>query len=218
MRRLPILLILALGLAGCVGPKERGGARPRVSGPALSREPSASETRQCQTDLADAGIRFSPVPPMRSAGGCSQIGAIRLDDMGLGLSGLGPVRCALAARFVAWARGPLQEAAAAWLGSPVIAVETFGSYACRPVNNQSGGRLSEHGVADAIDLSAFRLADGRRITVLGSWFGADENARDFLRALHHSACARFGVVLGPDANAQHRDHVHIDLAPGRYCR
>jgi len=217
MRKLSLSLLAMLLLAACVGPGQRGG-RPRVSGPALSQEPSAGETRACEARLGEAGIRYTPLPNMRAAGGCSQIGTIRLGDFGIPLSGLGPVRCGLAQRFVDWVRGPLQEAAAAWLGSPVVGVDTFGSYACRPVNGQSGRRLSEHGVADAIDVAAFRLADGRRITVLGSWNGADENMRNFLRAAHHSACQRFGVVLGPDANALHRDHFHLDLAPGRYCR
>ena len=115
-------------------------------------------------------------------------------------------------------RGPVQEAAAAWLQSPIVAVETMGSYSCRPVNGQAGSRLSEHGVADAIDVSAFRTADGRRITVLDGWNGADEGVRDFLRAVHQSACDHFGVVLGPDANALHHNHLHLDMAPERYCR
>ena len=34
----------------------------------------------------------------------------------------------------------------------------------------------------------------------------------FLRAAHDSACHIFGTVLGPEANAAHRNHFHVDMA------
>ncbi len=37
----------------------------------------------------------------------------------------------------------------------------------------------------------------------------------FLRRLHKGACGTFGTVLGPEANAAHRDHFHFDLAERR---
>ncbi len=42
---------------------------------------------------------------------------------------------------------------------------------------------------------------------------ADAGGRtDFLRAAHVSACKIFGTVLGPEANAAHRNHFHVDMA------
>jgi hypothetical protein len=35
----------------------------------------------------------------------------------------------------------------------------------------------------------------------------------FLRELHAGACGVFGTVLGPEANAAHRNHFHFDLTP-----
>ena len=34
----------------------------------------------------------------------------------------------------------------------------------------------------------------------------------FLRDVHASACRRFGTTLGPETNAAHRNHFHVDLA------
>lgn len=34
----------------------------------------------------------------------------------------------------------------------------------------------------------------------------------FLRAAHTSACSIFGTVLGPEANAAHNNHFHLDMA------
>ena len=38
---------------------------------------------------------------------------------------------------------------------------------------------------------------------------------DFLRAAHDAACRVFGTVLGPEANAAHRNHFHVDMAVRR---
>ena len=91
-------------------------------------------------------------------------------------------------------------------------------YACRTRNSQRGARLSEHAKGNAIDISAFTLADGTRLTVLGDWNG--RNSRT-MRRLHASACGPFGTVLGPNSDRHHRDHFHFDVADyrsGPYCR
>lgn len=100
----------------------------------------------------------------------------------------------------------------------MVRIESFGSFACRPVNNIEGNALSEHGRANAIDIGAFVLADGRRVSVRDGWNGSDAAQRAFLRQLHAAACRRFNIVLGPDANAYHHDHFHFDMGNGRYCR
>lgn len=198
--------------------------RPRAPSPSRERvqtEPSAEPTRQtlqCHADLAREGFGFRPLEDRVFAGGCSALGAVQLLDVGIPVTNLGAMTCPLARQFARWAREAVQPAAAAWLGSRVRRVESMGTYSCRPVNGQAGNRLSEHGRANAVDISAFVLEDGRRITVLAGWNGADEDVRRFLRAVHGSACRRFEIVLGPDANALHRDHFHFDMGQGPYCR
>lgn len=42
----------------------------------------------------------------------------------------------------------------------------------------------------------------------------------FLRAAHDAACRIFGTTLGPETNAAHRNHFHVDMAErhrGNYC-
>jgi hypothetical protein len=69
-------------------------------------------------------------------------------------------------------------------------------------------------------VSAFVLADGRRITLVNGWNGGTAEEREFLRTVHRSACRRFGTVLGPEYNAAHRDHLHLEGVGGgsSYCR
>lgn len=39
---------------------------------------------------------------------------------------------------------------------------------------------------------------------------------EFLHVAHNEACEIFGTVLGPDANAAHRDHFHLDMKERKY--
>lgn len=107
------------------------------------------------------------------------------------------------------------------LRANVVELKVAGSYSCRPMNHVHGGRLSEHGHANAIDLSAFVLDNGTVVTVKGGWWGALAE-RNFLRAVHGGACTVFTTVLGPAYDANHRDHFHLDLArhnaEGRICK
>lgn len=215
MRR--ALVLAALLLAGCI-PR---GDRPRPPRPApkptVAAAPSAT-TRQCHADLRSEGVAFRILPDRVFAGGCSALGAVQLTDIGTPVTNLGAMTCPLARQFARWSREAVQPAAERWLDARVVRIESFGTYACRPVNGQAGNRLSEHGYANAVDIAAFVLADGRRITVLADWNGDDDNARTFLRQVHQAGCRRFGITLGPDANAFHRDHLHFDMGRGPYCR
>src|SRR5690606_30709684 len=39
---------------------------------------------------------------------------------------------------------------------------------------------------------------------------------EFLHLAHNDACKIFGTVLGPDANAAHHDHFHLDMKARKY--
>ena len=132
------------------------------------------------------------------------------------MNNLGPVGCDTANTFAAWARFGVDRAARQILGSPLVRIETFGSYSCR--NVAGSNRRSAHSTAKAIDVSAFVLADGRRISVQGDWDGGTREEREFLRIVHRSACKRFGTVLGPDYNQAHRDHFHLESDGSQFCR
>jgi hypothetical protein len=92
------------------------------------------------------------------------------------------------------------------------------NYACRNVNNADAGNLSFHAFGDALDVSGFTLKDGRTITVEPAWLGTEEQGSKIIRFAHDSACTHFTTVLGPEANALHHDHLHVDLGcHGKSC-
>jgi len=47
---------------------------------------------------------------------------------------------------------------------------------------------------------------------------ASTDKAKFLRAAHAAACRIFGTTLGPEANAAHRNHFHVDMAKRKYKR
>lgn len=118
-----------------------------------------------------------------------------------------------------WLAADVQPSAEIFLGDPVTGVEVAASYGCRTRNSKHGARISEHAFANAIDIKAFLLASGRRISVEHGWKGSPQDAL-FLRSVHNGGCQRFKTIIGPDGDANHRDHFHFDLAwhgkDGRY--
>jgi hypothetical protein len=122
----------------------------------------------------------------------------------------GTLACPMVASLEKWLEEKVQPAAVARLGARVASLDA-GTYSCRPVNNQQGNRLSEHSFGNAIDISAFTLEDGRKVSVRDHWKGEPAMA-DFLREVHYAACESFNTVLGPGADIFHYDHFHFDLA------
>lgn len=227
MSRTATALAAMLALAACSALPE--GTADRSSGsdhPVRSAEPRISnnpQARQCLADLGTTQASFDPLPDQYFGAGCSTLNAVKLssvrsDRTSITLSNLGPVTCPVADTFAAWARYGVDRAARQLLGSGLRTIETMGSYSCRDV--AGSGRRSAHASAAAIDIAAFVLEDGRRISVLGQWTGGSGSEREFLRVVHRSACKRFDTVLGPDYNSAHRDHLHLEGVIGSrsYCR
>lgn len=220
-RLLPVAAA-ALALSACVGSPDAGRSGPSSAGPVSTgvdprAQPRSPDAQACYAGLDSAGIRYTPLPDQDFGGGCTALNSVRVTDLGTPTTNLGPMTCELATRFAAWVRHAVRPAARQVYGEDLARVETFGTYSCRNIYGGRSGRLSEHARANAIDVSAFILADGRRIALLGGWTGDDRDRR-FLRLIHASACRRFGTVLGPDYNAAHANHFHFDMSGQGYCR
>lgn len=132
-------------------------------------------------------------------------------DSRVGLQPAAFVACPMIPRIDDWVANVVEPAARMHLNGSLAEIKVAASYSCRPMNHQDGAKLSEHGHANAIDISAFKLADGRVVTVKGGWNGSD-GERAFLRAVRGNSCRDFTTVLGPGADAYHGDHFHLDLA------
>lgn len=129
--------------------------------------------------------------------------------------------CPLVSALDRWVSEGVQPAAMRWFGAPVAEIKQISAYSCREMVGSGSSSISEHAFGNALDVAAFTLADGRKITVQDGWHGSPEE-QGFLHDVQLSACDNFSTVLAPGYNAAHYNHIHVDLmrrSSGRHpCR
>ncbi len=174
-----------------------------------------NDTSLCYRELEAADVAYTPLPKAEEADRCGIVRGMRLERSLTPYSAELKMSCHQTAALYMWERHYARPAAESLLGAPIVRIETYGSFSCRNVAGTD--RLSQHAFGNAIDISGFRLADGRRVDVKKHW-GADGAEGDFLRFVHAGGCKLFSVTLGPDYNAAHADHFHFDMGRGDLCR
>ncbi len=118
--------------------------------------------------------------------------------------------CPIVSELDRWLADTVQPSAQRWFGQRVAEIKQISAYSCRGMNGSSHAHISEHAFGNALDIAAFTLADGRRISVKDGWRGLPEE-QGFLRDVQSGACAHFTTVLAPGSNVYHYDHIHVDL-------
>jgi len=165
----------------------------------------------CRRVLAQPQISAEPVPDNPPQQGCGWTNSVRLTSAGGVHAAFDKATCEAASALALWLTHDVQAIAQEIFGQRVVSIQSFGSYACRNIIGNPFWKdiRSEHATANALDISGFTLTGGRQISVLQHWKGTGPEAR-FLRAVHARACRYFHVVLGPDYNAAHHNHFHLD--------
>ncbi len=173
------------------------------------------EPGRCRLLMEAAGIAFDAAPGRTDGPQCGYDDAVRFKGGGSRQIVFRPdqpaVSCPVAAALALFEWHIVQPAAQRHFGRRVAAIEHLGSYSCRRVNNRADGAWSEHATANAVDIAAFRLEGGRRVSIIEGWRGEPGEAA-FLREVRDGACRLFATVLSPDYNVEHRDHLHLDQA------
>jgi len=176
--------------------------------PAVSAPPPPSACRLALTEE----IAIAPsIPDIHGPGGCGGEDLVRLEAVVLAdghkvaVTPPATLRCPMASAIADWIRTDVTSLAAG-LGTEPVVLDNFDSYECRGFNRIPGAHLSEHGRANALDVRAIKLADGRSISLTDRTV-----SRDLRETVLHSVCARFMTVLGPGSDWYHEDHIHLDL-------
>ncbi|HVM78967.1 MAG TPA: extensin family protein [Stellaceae bacterium] len=197
-------LVLALGLAACAA------APP----PAPPRALSPGE--QCLADLGAHGVRYELAAVPTSTGPCAVVNPVKVASAGVAWNQPAVMSCALADRVDRFFTEAVEPLARRHLGTGIARMDNFGAYSCRREVGQAG-RWSEHAAGRAIDVSGFVTADGSRVTVEQDW-NRPGPKREFLHAVASRACDYFNVVLSPDSDRYHYNHLHLDIGPWRLCQ
>ena len=171
--------------------------------------------RACLARLAAQDVSYRPLDAVDApSASCRVDTAVRVSRVAVGLNQPAVMSCALASRLDDFERDVVQPAARAELDRRVVRIDQMGSFSCRRVAGRS--RLSQHALGQAIDIGGFRLSDGTTVSVEREW-NEPGPKRLFLRHLARRACGYFSVVLTPDSNADHYNHLHLDIGPDRLC-
>jgi hypothetical protein len=189
----------------------------------------ATAKGKCTALLSGIRLDFELLPPIQQ-GSCGTPAPILLRSLGadhkVELDPPATVSCDLAKALSEWVDA-FQREAKELLGSAVVKLHAS-SYACRNIYNRAKPPLSQHALANALDIGGFVLSSGEHVTVRGDWrkstpvrlastaslprlMPAEESRSDFVVRAHQAACSIFGTVLGPRANKAHRDHFHLDM-------
>ncbi|MDH1306452.1 extensin family protein [Pseudomonas fulva] len=171
----------------------------------------------CQQALQSSQLRYRAQADSPASAKCPLSNVWRIEGGQARLSSSFLASCPLAVAYALFERHGLQPVAQRVLGQSVVQVDHLGSFACRNVYNRKAGRLSQHASANALDIAGFRLRDGQRIVLARDWQGTGDKAM-FLREVRQAACEHFSTVLGPEYNAAHRDHFHVDMGRWQVCR
>lgn len=171
--------------------------------------------RACLARLDAHHVDYRQLDDAEGSGSqCSVDTAVRVTRVEAGLDRPATMSCGLASRLDDFEREIVQKLVRQELGLGVSRINQMGSFSCRSVKGRS--RLSEHARGRAIDIGGFRLSDGSTVSVERDWNDPGPK-REFLRNLARRACEYFSVVLTPDSNADHYNHLHFDIGPDRLC-
>ena len=193
-----------------------GGGTPPAPPPSIATPlaPQPADAAACLAELRAKHIEAEIVPaPPAPLADCGIAEPVRLSSIGLanGATIDMPDRpildCAFAVTFTEFAQDLMAPLATAMLGSGIVALAT-GGYSCRSPIRLPSGNPNPHAKGIAIDVSAIRLADRRRIAI-----GHEANSAEalFARTIRRAACGWFTTVLGPGADAAHAEHFHFDI-------
>lgn len=150
---------------------------------------------------------------------CPLSNVVRVQSTGVEYNSPFTLTCPLLVRWLMFEQQKLQPLALQHLGSRLKSVDHYGTFACRNVYNREQGRRSQHATASAFDVATFRFENGAVANVLSDWDNNEvPDSSEFLRDVHDNACDYFGTVLGPDYNAPHANHFHLDTSSFNLCR
>lgn len=175
---------------------------------ALPKETARKDdTESCFQELRAIGAKFTIAPATVDYGKCHvenpvNLRSVTIKQNTIDLPEAPLLNCKFALQFSKWLSESGAPILSAQLNSPVERISTGPGFECRGRNGDGSAKVSEHGYGNAVDISTFRLRNGKTLNVGDS---------TLLPGVRASACGYFTTVLGPGSNAAHAAHFHFDM-------
>ena len=165
------------------------------------------DTESCFQELRAIGAKFTVAAATVNYGKCTVQNPVNLRSVTvkgntIDLPEAPLLNCKFALQFSKWLSESGAPILSAQLNSPVERISTGPGFECRGRNGDGTAKVSEHGYGNAVDISTFRLRNGKTLNVGDS---------TLLPGVRASACGYFTTVLGPGSNAAHASHFHFDM-------
>jgi hypothetical protein len=132
----------------------------------------AKATEQCTHLLSAVAAEVEYLEPIKK-GECGLPAPVRLKSLGSDKKVVFDppvdINCPMVVALNKWIKSTLQPKAVTGLKSSVTTIVNASGYSCRNVYGLPNAKLSQHALANAIDIGGFKLADGRTIKVLRGW-------------------------------------------------
>ena len=194
-------------------PPPRPDRPPELIPPPRPAEPSPaiglSDDTPCAERLRALNVRFETRPPLHE-GECRGDDLVQVSGFadGVDLSPSSLMTCPLAESLARWMSEQVAVEAQRHLETAPTKILIGTSYQCR--NQRSGTKLSEHAFANGVDVIGFAFS-GHHPNVIVTARPDDTPEGAFQRAVRTGACTLFTTVLGPGSDADHGDHLHLDM-------
>lgn len=216
-------------------PLEPPNKQPFIEGVDLPQRKPNRERERAETPIAPSaapmkcnltGATYSLLPDINGErsgdAGCGveapvRLTAIMYKEASVSFKNPVTVSCEFARVLTKWLQIDALPAAEQHFKAGVGVIGTGPGYQCRRRNNLPDGKLSEHALGKAVDISGFKMRDGSSVSVETDW-GQETAQGLYLKAIHKSACERFTTVLSPEGDEFHKSHMHLDIGcHGKTC-
>jgi hypothetical protein len=179
----------------------------------VSSAATTGQLQQCLADLRAANVEFLELGNVTKEG-CKVEGAIELDAVSspfgkVSVIGKPTMACVFARQFTTWVRNVAAPLTLAYMNSKLAAIETGPGLVCRTRYGAPDEKISEHAKGNAIDVAAFRLENGQKLSVKDA-SASSEIDGVLMRTFRATGCGYFTTILGPGSNEAHKDHLHFD--------
>lgn len=171
--------------------------------------PSPSpEDEACIRHLQALGLKFEKRPPVEEDG-CHIRNPVSLSALpdGVDVAPDSMMECQYAESLAQWVSDVVRPRSSERFQSAPTKLLIGTSYQCR--DQRSGGKRSEHAFGNGVDVMGFEFDKRPPLTIQFQPEGSPEAT--FQSDIRKEACGIFKTVLGPGSDADHGNHLHLDM-------